>query len=95
MLIEQRLVREMENLEKYLRSDGGDEIVAMIDTATEQGRMFYPDSGETYKWVALLRGADIHWSSKEAKDASFVLFRMREEGLLGDGPQVSVRCWDR
>jgi|688.fasta_scaffold431474_1 hypothetical protein len=95
MLVEGRLKREMENLEKYLRSAGGDAIIAMIDAGSEEGQLFYPDSGETFKWVTLLRAADLHWSSKDVSDSEIVLFRMREEGLKEGGPQISVRCWDR
>jgi len=40
MLVEGRLKREMENLEKYLRSAGGDAIIAMIDAGSEEGQLF-------------------------------------------------------
>lgn len=88
-------MREMENLEQYLRSAGGDAIVSMLDKGIEEGQLFYPDSGETYKWVTILRAADLHWSSQEPEDATFSLFRMREEGLHGDSPQILVNCWNR
>ena len=85
----------MENLEKYLCSVGDRNILAVIEEGVEEGKLFWPESGETFKWVSILRAADLHWSNKEAGSASFALFRMRSEGIVGNSPQIIVRCRDR
>jgi len=85
----------MRNLELYLRDSSDEHIITMIDEGTEEGRLFWSASGETYKWVVLLRAADLFWSPQESKNAEVALFRMREEGLRGDSPHIIVRCRDR
>jgi hypothetical protein len=85
----------MRSLEQYLLATGNQDIISRIHKGTEEARLFYSLSGETFKWVTLLRCADIHWTSKDAGDDSIALFRLREEGLIGDSPQISVRCSER
>lgn len=82
----------MDNLEKYLRDTDDQEIITMIDDGAEEGRLMYPESGETYKWVSVLRAADVHWGPK---DTGISLCRMQEEGLAGDSPQIVVKCKNR
>lgn len=82
----------MANLEKFLRDTDNQEIISMIDDGAEEGRLLYADSGETYKWVAVLRAADVYWGPK---DAGISLCRMQEEGLAGDAPQIVVKCRNR
>ncbi len=81
-------------MEQYLCTVGDETIVAMIKDGIEEAKLFWPDSGDTYKWVSILRAADLHWTTKEAC-GNISLFRMREEGLSGDSPQIVVRCADR
>ncbi len=94
-LIEERLESEMSNLENYLRSTGDPNIISLIQDGSEEGKQFYSESGDTYKWVFILRAADIHWSTKDASAANIALFRLREEGLVGDSPQIIVKCKNR
>jgi hypothetical protein len=85
--------KELQNLEKYLYSTGDENIISVIKEGVEKGSLFYPGSGDTFKWVSVLRAADLHFSTQDV--AGIALFRMREEGLAGDSPQIIVRCKDR
>jgi hypothetical protein len=85
----------MRYLEQYLCNIGDETIVSMIKEGGEEAKLFWPDSGDTFKWVSILRGADLHWTTREATCANISLFRLREEGLIGDSPQIIVRCADR
>lgn len=63
----------------------------MIDDGEQEGEQLYPDSGLTYKWVSVLRAAEVNWN----KDGDLLVFRMREEGTVGESPQIIVNCWNR
>ena len=91
-LIEQRLVKELENLELYMRHVGTPTVLQILDDGEVEGAEFYSLSGQTFKWVSVLRAAEVYWNS--AGDNT-VLFRLREEGTVGDSPQIVVRCWNR
>jgi len=83
----------MTYMERYLRDTGDAAIVSVINDGIEEGQLFYSESGDTYKWVSILRAAELHFASKE--NDSLSLFRMREEGLKGESPQILVRGRDR
>jgi hypothetical protein len=85
----------MLKLEKYLRASGDDNIIRMLDDGAEEGQVFYSGSGNIFKWVSILRAADIHWSPLGANDASVALFRLREEGVMGNSPHIVVKCSNR
>jgi hypothetical protein len=68
-LIDERLPREMRNLELFLRDSADNHVLSMIDDGAEESKIFYAGSGDTFKWVSLLRAADVFWSSCDSKDA--------------------------
>ena len=90
-LIEQRLQQELENLETYLRHAGKPAVIELMDNGATEAKEFYDLSGDTFKWVTVLRAAEVHWNTND----TIVLFRLREEGILGDSPQIIVRCRNR
>lgn len=94
-LILERLSKELDNLERYLRHVGNATIIDMLNDGDEQGREFYADSGLTFKWVSILRAAEISWNPDEATASGTVLFRMREDGTVGESPQIVVQGWNR
>jgi hypothetical protein len=56
----------------------------MMSEGEEIGRHLYPDSGDTFKWVAVLRAGDRFWSTT----GEFGFVRLAEEGTRGNGPQI-------
>ncbi len=78
-------------MEDYLRSLDNKEISEIIDNGAEMGDNFYPDSGDVFKWVSVLRAADYLWSN----DSKFGFVRLAEEGVFGTSPQIIVTCWNR
>jgi len=90
-LIEERLTKELEHLEMYLRHVGKAAVVDIIDDGAVEAKEFYELSGDTFKWVSVLRAAEVHWNTSD----SIVVFRLREEGTHGDSPQIVVRGWNR
>jgi hypothetical protein len=85
----------MTYLEHYLCDYGDQAVISTIKDGAEEGKIFWPESGDTYKWVSIFRAADLHFTTQDSSSATFSLFRMREEGLTGGSPQIIVRCVDR
>ena len=58
-----------------------------MEEAKRKAEIYYKDAGDTYKWVGVLRAADIFWSA-EQKLALMLL----EAEPLGSEPSIIVRA---
>jgi hypothetical protein len=67
------------------------EIADIISKGTEKGLNLYPDSGDFFKWISVLRAADSLWSTSN----EFGFIRLAEEGVRGVCPQILATGWDR
>jgi len=57
-----------------------------MEEAKRKAEIYYKDAGDSYKWVGVLRAADIFWNP-EQKPALVLL----ESEPLGDQPRIIVR----
>jgi hypothetical protein len=90
-LIEENLVLEIGLLHEYLLDLGNMEIEDIISKGEEKGKNMYPDSGDTFKWISILRAADSLWSTSD--ECGFI--RLAEEGIRGVCPQILATGWNR
>jgi hypothetical protein len=84
-------VKEVTLLEDYLRDLNNTEIIKIMDNGAEMGQIFYPESGDTFKWTSILRAADVLWNG----NSQFGFIRLGEEGIAGTSPQIIVNCINR
>jgi len=86
-VIEENLVPEIRDMELYLRSEGQEAVIKELDDACKINATFYPDSGDLFKLIGVMRAADIFWNPDKAP----VLFHIEGEALHGDGPRILVK----
>jgi hypothetical protein len=88
-LVQENLVREIDNMELYLRSEGRADVVKELDEwCTDCDTYYAAESGQLYKLVGVLRAADMFWNPAGKP----VLFHKHGDFLEGDSPRIIVRA---
>jgi hypothetical protein len=87
-LVSENLVREIDNMELYLRDENHANVVKEMDEWSSDCDTYYAgQTGQLYKLVGVLRGADIFWNPAGKP----VLFHKHGDLLEGDSPRIVVR----
>lgn len=88
--VTKNLLKEVGNLDEYLRSLQRTDLNTILDEYVEKDHK-YPESGRTCSWIGVFRAAEMLWGT--SKD--FSIFRLEEEGVKGSSPQIIVKEWNR
>jgi hypothetical protein len=90
-VVQEKFSKEIRLLEQYLLSLGQESLTNIIRVYTSDCDLQVDRSGSTYKWVGILRAAEMHWKTTQ----EFALFRTELEGINGPDPQLVFKIQDR
>jgi len=85
------LKKEIKLLEQYLLSQNQPHVTSILDTYARECEESVYESGDTHRWVGVLRGAEQHWKTSDAH----ALFRTELEGINGSSPQLLITTRER
>jgi hypothetical protein len=85
------MVKELRLLEQYLLRQGKESVTNIITSYSSDCDLYVDESGSTYRWVGILRAAEMHWRTT----ADYSLFRTELEGINGVSPQIIFKTQDR
>lgn len=83
--------KELRLLEQFLLHQGKEDVTDIIRTFGSDCDLHVHESGSTYRWIGILRAAEMHWKTTP----HFSLFRTELEGINGSSPQIIFKTQDR
>jgi hypothetical protein len=89
--VEGKMQKELRLLEQYLMSQGQETVNDIILSYANDCNQHAYESGATFRWVGILRGAEKHWGTT----GDCVLFRTELEGIRGTSPQLLFKIENR
>lgn len=89
--IEINFNREITFLEDYMYGSDRSDIKELLLSGLTDSETKFIHSGQTYRWIVILRVADKLWSSTD----SYSFIRLKEEGIKGGNPHIIVNLSKR
>lgn len=85
------MARELRLLEHFLLHLRKESVTNTIAQFASDCDLHVDESGSTYRWLGILRGAELHWKTSQ----DFSLFRTELDGIDGASPQIIFKTQDR
>jgi hypothetical protein len=85
------MARELRLLEQFLLHLRKESVTNTIGQFASDCDLHVDESGSTYRWLGILRGAELHWKTSQ----DFSLFCTELEGIDGASPQIIFKTQDR
>ena len=88
-LVSYNLKKELPLMERFLRNQGNEEVNEEFRISENEAIANYSGSPDMFKWVGVLRAADIFWNRDSGGKAILVLYQA--EAMVDGSPRIVVR----
>jgi len=88
-LVSYNLKKELPLMERILRNQGNEEVNEEFRISENEANANYSGSPDMFKWVGVLRAADIFWNRDSGGKAILILYQA--EALVDGSPRIVVR----
>ena len=88
-LVSYNLKKELPLMERFLRNQRNEEVNEELRISENEANANYSGSPDMFKWVGVLRAADIFWNRDSGGKAILVLYQA--EAMVDGSPRIVVR----